>query len=913
MTSPSIRPLFLALLAALGPLTLVSMESARGQTVWVEGESSRRASVQRHPWWYDQVKKDQLSGGDWISHWSDDRDGVAEYPVQVSAAGRYAFWVRANPVQSRLSYQLDRGTWTPIDMATDAIDTLNVAADDKPDLRFLAWKKLGVLPLSKGGHRLAFKFHSESHHHGALDAFVLTTEPFLPSGTTRPGEARGLATAGTWSFLPERDTFSPQAKFDLRGLNEQVAGAKGFVRLSEDGESFVLGDGALVRFWAVTTYVQRDRSAEDLAHHARFLAKRGVNMVRLHGQLPSKAKDSRLPDVDQKAIEEAWKLVAAMKKQGIYTMISPYWAASQKHVPAAWGIEGWPENQDPQGLLFFNPRLQEGYKSWLKALLAPPNPHTGIPLAKDPALAIIQLQNEDSMLFWTMQAVKGRQLRLLGEQFAAWAARKYGSVERALQAWQGDGMPEDDPSRGVLGIHIVWEWTQDREGGRKLRLDDQLQFFAETMYRFNREIARYLREDLGCKQLINAGNWKTADTTRLNDVERWSYTANEVLAVNNYYSPVHIGPDRGWRIDKGDTFEDVSALLNPRALPLNLKQVEGHPMMVTESHWVPPLGYQSEGPFLVATMQSLTGVDAFYWFATGEAEWSNTDRADWDAASRQKWSIATPMVLGQFPATALLYRKGYLKQGEPVVVEHRTLRQLWERVLPLLSEDPSYDPNRDRGDSARRSNTRLAVDPLAFLAGPVKVVYGSDPRKTKVAELRRLIDHKNRVIRSVTGQVSWDYGKGICTIDAPCAQGATGFLKKVPTIRLKDVTIESANEYATVTAVSLDGLPLKQSKRVLVQVGTLARPTGWVERETTFRGDDGKQTYRGKQVIDTGKMPWAIAEAKIALTIANPGLQKAPQLDANGMPVGRVRTKAEGPSVRLTLPKDALYVVLEAD
>ena len=101
-------------------------------------------------------------------------------------------------------------------------------------------------------------------------------------------------------------------------------------------------------------------------------------------------------------------------------------------------------------------------------------------------------------------------------------------------------------------------------------------------------------------------------------------------------------------------------------------------MMVTESHWVPPLGYQSEGPFLVAALQSLTGIDVFYWFGTGETEWSNTDRAEWDAASRQKWSIATPMVLGQFPAAALIFRKGYLKQGEPVVVEHRSLKQLWE-------------------------------------------------------------------------------------------------------------------------------------------------------------------------------------------------------------------------------------------
>ena len=238
---------------------------------------------------------------------------------------------------------------------------------------------------------------------------------------------------------------------------------------------------------------------------------------------------------------------------------------------------------------------------------------------------------------------------MLGEQFGEWLAKKYGSIDKALQAWENDTMPEDDVSRGIVGIYIVWEWTQPREGGRKRRLDDQLEFFAETMFRFNQEIARYLREELGCKQLINAGNWQTADTTRLNDVERWSYTANEVIAVNNYYSPVHIGPDRGWRIDKGDHFEDISALVNPRALPLNLKQVSGHPMMVTESHWVPPLGYQSEGPFLVSALQSLTGVDVFYWFGTGETEWSNTDRAEWDAASRAEMVHRHPHGAGSVP------------------------------------------------------------------------------------------------------------------------------------------------------------------------------------------------------------------------------------------------------------------------
>ena len=595
-------------------------------------------------------------------------------------------------------------------------------------------------------------------------------------------------------------------------------------------------------------------------------------MVRLHGHMDPKEKNSRVTDVDLKAIDEAWKLVAAMKKEGIYVTISPYWSANVKHVPPQWGLEGWPENEAPFGLVFFNPKLQEGYKAWLKALVSKPNPYTGIPLSQDPALAIIQLQNEDSLLFWTAQSIKGKQAEILGRQFGEWLKAKYGSLESAFRAWGDEKVSEDRPEAGVVGLLLVWEWTQAREGGRKRRLDDQLHFYAETMYRFNRECARYLREDLGCKQLINAGNWRTADAAKLDDAERWSYTANEVLAVNRYYSPVHIGPDRGWRIDPGDHFEDVSVLARPLDFPLNLRQAAGHPMMVTESHWVPPLGYQSEGPFLVAAYQSLSGVDVFYWFSTGETEWSKEDRAPWDAASRAKWAIANPMVLGQFPAAALLFRKQYLKQGECVVEEFRSFDQIWKRVPPRLSEDPGYDPNRDVGDSARRSVRTRDSDPLEFLTGPVKVHYSAKAAPARVIGNERLVDHASKVVHSNTGEIAFDYGaQWVCKIDAPAAVGATGFLKKYGVITTKNVTIDSQNEYASVLVVSLDGQTLARSRKVLVQSGTRARPTGWVERDETFKSDDGKQTFHGKQVVSTGAMPWAVEETRVKLTIKNPG------------------------------------------
>lgn len=178
--------------------------------------------------------------------------------------------------------------------------------------------------------------------------------------------------------------------------------------------------------------------------------------------------------------------------------------------------------------------------------------------------------------------------------------------------------------------------------------------------------------------------------------------------------------------------------------------------------------------------------------------------------------------------------------------------------------------------------------------------------------MSRLIDHKNKVVHSVTGQITWRDGDGVCTINAPAAQGATGFLKKISPITLNDVTIQSSNDYATVMLAALDGKTLKESQSVLVQVGTIERPTGWTERATTFRSDDGKETYQGKQVVSTGKMPWAIIDPALNLTVRNSTLKSATQLDFNGNPTQKLRASSENGALHFAFPTGALYVVLEA-
>jgi hypothetical protein len=746
-----------------------------------------------------------------------------------------------------------------------------------------------------------------------LLTLATSDSPADPGGKGEPGEkGTPVRLAGkTWAFTPAKDPFKDDALLDLRHLNEKVAGEKGFVRLSAGGDGFLLGDGTPVRFWAVGDTVYRLSDAE-LEYHARFLAKQGVNMVRMHGSFAPKGPGTKLTDFDKAEVERAWRLVAAMKKQGIYTTISLYWAnGPHTGTAASWGIEGHGDKADLWGLLFFRDDLQKAYKAWAKALLSPRNPHTGVPLAKDPAVALLQVQNEDSLFFWTVQGLKPAQKELLGRKFGEWLRKQYRDLDAARAAWDKYAAGGDDFAAGKVGLLSTWHMTQPLKGGAAKRMRDQVRFFAEAQRAFYAEMARYFREDLGCKQLVNASNWVTADAEKLNDLERWTYTAADVLAVNRYYGGGrHQGPNAGWRIDPGDFFEGRSVLKNPTALPTNLKQVVGHPLAVTESCWTFPLAYESEGPFLVAAYGGLTGVGPYYWFSADRPGYCLDPYFPYHTFPDGqkgffKWSLH-PGTQAQFPAAALLYRKGYVRASAPVVREERPLADLFDRKTPLLWEGRSFDPNR-MTKFAEGAEGKGALDPLAFLVGRVEVAYGKGGKSTS-ADLGKYIDPKKRTVTSATGELKWDYGVGLCTLDAPKAQGVTGFLAEGGAVRLSDAVIRSDNRYATVTLVALDDKPLRESASVLIQVGTVVRPTGWTTRPATFK--DGKTEVQGEKVINTGKMPWRVANTEVTVTLANAGLRKGVQLDANGYRLREIVTRNEGGRVVVKLPSDCLYAVL---
>jgi hypothetical protein len=100
------------------PAFLLSCLPLHAASIWQEGESPSASTMHRHPWWFDQVKKDLLSGGDWISNFAKE-EGTADYKLDVKEAGDYVLWIRANPTGTKLSWSLDAGDWQAVDFASE--------------------------------------------------------------------------------------------------------------------------------------------------------------------------------------------------------------------------------------------------------------------------------------------------------------------------------------------------------------------------------------------------------------------------------------------------------------------------------------------------------------------------------------------------------------------------------------------------------------------------------------------------------------------------------------------------------------------------------------------------------------------------------------------------------------------------
>jgi hypothetical protein len=637
---------------------------------------------------------------------------------------------------------------------------------------------------------------------------------------------------GWFEFAPGRDLSTP-ALLDMRALlNEPQAGSRGRV-IAKGGDLVFEETGEQARFWGVVADSWLwPQPKESLDYLSRRLAKAGVNLVRLH--IP---RGDSQPD---RFLDTIHYMVHALKEQGIYVYLNWYCTAC---------------NIEYSGLFYFDPTEQQRHKAWARSVLEPMNPYTGISLAHDPAVVAVELLDEDSIFWFTFNAGSAwlkPKLPMLEKQFGDWLAKEYGALDKAVATWGPGKYPEgDDLGSGSVAMYPPYllggaDWARDQRNEK--RAQDQARFMTGLMRDFYGGMKVWLRDELGYTGLVVGSNWKTADERTLGPLDQYANLAVDITARNTYFEAPGVGGPFG--VAAGDVFIDRSALREPHdvAMLMNL-QCADHPHMMTEGGWTLPNRFRAEEPFLVAAYYSLQGIDGYCPF-----------RITYDWLTRpDKWPIMTPATLGQYPAASIIYRRGYIKQGPIAINEALLLKDAYALKGGAISQPLGLDAlqaARVGGGQRAETDSLAAMDPLAYFVGPVVRTIAENAGKSLVHPgLPKLIDREAKVVRSATGELMLDYGRGIATMDAPCAQGAAGFLGASGQIALSDITVSLKNEYGAVMVVSLDGKRLKESAKILVQVMTEEKFTGWKTEPARAELEKGKGEVGVQRIIATGGAP----------------------------------------------------------
>jgi hypothetical protein len=248
------------------------------------------------------------------------------------------------------------------------------------------------------------------------------------------------------------------------------AGASGFVT-ARDGHFYLGNTTTRVRFWGVNVcFGGCFPSHEQADATARRLARFGVNAVRFHhmdnAPFPRGIfADERLETLSPEALDRLDYFIAALKENGVYTNLN-------LHVSRWWSkSHGWPNagklpNYD-KIVDLFNPELIAAQQQYARDLLGHVNAYTKLRYADEPAVAMVEINNEDALFTWGGDATiaelpepYGGQLQAL---WNAWLREQYQTRERLAESWNR-GVRTPGPNL------LLGKWIAEQHEAARMRL-----------------------------------------------------------------------------------------------------------------------------------------------------------------------------------------------------------------------------------------------------------------------------------------------------------------------------------------------------------------------------------------------------------------------------------------------------------
>jgi hypothetical protein len=237
------------------------------------------------------------------------------------------------------------------------------------------------------------------------------------------------------------------AAADVSFMNHVPAGALGRIITASDGH--LHASGQRQRFFGVNITSRSNMPTHTVAEGvAQRLAQMGVNMVRVHltdtswggGALSfinyGAGNSLALSAANMERFDYFFK---QLKDRGIYldlNLLTGREFSSADGLPAAIDSMGWKEKQIPA---IFDASMIQLQKDYASLLLNHVNPYTGLAYKDDPALAVIEVLNEQGLMHaWLdgkLEAVPDPFAADLKQRWNVWLKAKYGTQAGLAAVW----------------------------------------------------------------------------------------------------------------------------------------------------------------------------------------------------------------------------------------------------------------------------------------------------------------------------------------------------------------------------------------------------------------------------------------------------------------------------------------------
>ncbi len=223
---------------------------------------------------------------------------------------------------------------------------------------------------------------------------------------------------------------------DMSRLLDKPAGSHGFVQ-ARDGHLFA--GKKRVRFFGVNNVFGGAFPAHEAAEKiAARMAKFGIGCVRFHHMdlhaAPSGIWQADLRTLDPGQLDRLDYFIAQLKAHGIYSNLN-------LHVSRVYpGMPEWKEKPEFfKGVDLFYPPMLEMQRDYARQLLGHVNPYTGKAYADEPAVAFVEINNENGLIceWW------GGKLDTMPESYRVelerpwnqWLQKRYASQADLEKAW----------------------------------------------------------------------------------------------------------------------------------------------------------------------------------------------------------------------------------------------------------------------------------------------------------------------------------------------------------------------------------------------------------------------------------------------------------------------------------------------